>query len=167
MVKITHREGPGYVLVYSILLTEANIFNVTVIPLRNVRNKAEALFNESQIRTRNVAERSYGVWKRRFPALAMGMRIHLDTAQVITVATAILHNIACNENEQVPPVNLEQEAAINFANNVDVPIIINEPKLFFIITLSDKNDAAERLQRDQRVPLRFGLRRNATQQTAI
>ncbi|KAJ8970138.1 hypothetical protein NQ317_013584 [Molorchus minor] len=126
MVKIAHREGTGYVLVNSILLTEANIFNVTVIPLRNVRNEAEALFNESQ-RTRNVVERSYGVWKRKFPALAMGMRVHLDTAQVITVATAILHNIACNENEQVPPVNLEQEAAINFENNVDVPIIINEP----------------------------------------
>ncbi|KAJ8977114.1 hypothetical protein NQ317_005242 [Molorchus minor] len=74
-----------------------------ITPLRNVRNEAEALlFNESQIRTRNVVERSYGVSKRRFPALAMGMRVHLDTAQAITVATAILHNIACNENEQVP-----------------------------------------------------------------
>jgi hypothetical protein len=45
-----------------------------ITPLLNVRNRAENLFNESQIRTRNVVERSYGVWKRRFPALAMGLR---------------------------------------------------------------------------------------------
>lgn len=48
-------------------------------PLQHVRNNAEALYNESLVRTRNVVERSYGVWKRRFPALAMGIRSKLDT----------------------------------------------------------------------------------------
>jgi hypothetical protein len=44
-----------------------------ITPLLNVRNRAENLFNESQIRTINLVERSYGVWKRRFPAVAMGL----------------------------------------------------------------------------------------------
>jgi hypothetical protein len=89
-----------------------------ITPLLNVRNRAENLFNESQIRTRNVVERSYGVWKRRFPALAMGLRLKLDTTQAVVVATAVLHNIACNENEPEPPVNEHEEAAIEIVNNV-------------------------------------------------
>lgn len=43
-------------------------------PLENPHTPAEHLYNESQIRTRNPVERSYGVWKRRFPILVLGMR---------------------------------------------------------------------------------------------
>lgn len=97
-----------------------------ITPLLNTRNEAEALFNESIIRTRNVVERQYGVWKRRFPALAMGLRLNLDTTQAVIVSTAVLHNVACNEREDVPLVNAEQEAAINLANNVNVEGIREE-----------------------------------------
>lgn len=89
-----------------------------ITPLLHVRNEPEALFNEAQIRTRNVVERQIGVWKRRFPALSMGLRLSLDTIQATIVATAVLHNIACIENEQIPENNAEQEAAINFVNNM-------------------------------------------------
>lgn len=96
------------------------IIQYLITPLLNPRTHGEILFNESQIRTRNVVERQYGVWKRRFPALALGIRTSIDTAQAIIVATGILHNIACDENEIVPPVTDEEEAAINFVNNVDI-----------------------------------------------
>lgn len=36
------------------------------------------------------------------------------------VATAILHNKACDEKERVPPINHDQEVAINIVNNVPV-----------------------------------------------
>lgn len=39
-------------------------------PVLNPDTIAEHLFPESLIRTRNVVERSYGVWKRRFPVLS-------------------------------------------------------------------------------------------------
>lgn len=78
------------------------------------------MFNESQIRSRNVVEKQYGVWKRRFPALAKGLRVSLDTAQAIIVATAVLHNIACEENEVIPPVTEEDEAEIDYVNNVQI-----------------------------------------------
>ncbi|KAK5648158.1 hypothetical protein RI129_003050 [Pyrocoelia pectoralis] len=91
-----------------------------ITPLANPRTPGEILFNEAQIRTRNVVERQYGVWKRRFPSLAMGLRTSLDTTQAIIVAAAVLHNIACDENEVIPPVSEDEEAAINFANNVDI-----------------------------------------------
>lgn len=98
-----------------------------ITPLLNVQNEAEALFNEAQIRTRNVVERQIGVWKRRFPALSMGLRVSLDTIQAIIVATAVLHNIACDEKERIPEVNEEQEAAINFVN---MPPVINAANNF-------------------------------------
>lgn len=51
----------------------------------------------------------------------MGMRVSLDTIQAVTVATAVLHNIACEENEPVPEVNVEQEPLIHFGNVNDEP----------------------------------------------
>lgn len=86
-------------------------------PLQQVKNNAEALYNESLIRTRNVVERKYGVWEKRFSALAMGIRLKLDTIQAMVVATVVLHNIARDEKERVPPIN-QQEIAINNINNI-------------------------------------------------
>lgn len=63
-------------------------------PLRNPQNAGEDLYNEAQIRTRNAVERSYGIWKRRFPILSMGIRVDLSKVESIIVATAVLHNIA-------------------------------------------------------------------------
>jgi hypothetical protein len=74
------------------------------IPLVQTRTEAENLYNESQMRTRNVVERSYGVWKRRFPGLALGIKLKLPTTQAVVVASPVLHNIACEENENDPPI---------------------------------------------------------------
>ncbi|CAK1580190.1 unnamed protein product [Parnassius mnemosyne] len=57
----------------------------------------------THIRTRNAVERSYGVWKRRFPVLALGLRVKLDNALVIIMATAVLHKILRQQGETVPP----------------------------------------------------------------
>lgn len=87
-----------------------------ITPLQNVNNEAENLFNKSQIRTRNVVECSYGIWKRRFPGLAFGLRLKLDTTMAVIVATAVLHNIACDENKWEPRINRNEENAINIVN---------------------------------------------------
>ncbi|XP_044753931.1 putative nuclease HARBI1 [Coccinella septempunctata] len=39
-------------------------------PLLNPTSRAEHLYNEAHIRTRNTIERCFGIWKRRFPILA-------------------------------------------------------------------------------------------------
>lgn len=41
-------------------------------PLKNPSTPAEQLYNESQIRSKNPVKQLYGVWKRRFPVLALG-----------------------------------------------------------------------------------------------
>ncbi|KAI4470584.1 hypothetical protein MML48_1g14935 [Holotrichia oblita] len=90
--------------------------NFLLTPLLNPITRAENLYNEAHIRTRNCVERSYGVWKRRFPVLANGVRLQIRTIQSVVVATAVLHNIACDEGEEVPPVDADIEAAINADN---------------------------------------------------
>lgn len=44
----------------------------------------------------------FGVWKRRFPVLALGMRTQLNTAMMTIVATAVLYNILKQQNDELP-----------------------------------------------------------------
>lgn len=82
-------------------------------PFRNPANEGQNRYNESQIRTRNPVERSYGVWKRRFPILAVGINVKAASVESIVVATAVLHNIACHFGNAVPRVTADEERLIN------------------------------------------------------
>ena len=68
-------------------------------PLANPNSPVENLYNESQIRTRNVVERSYGVWKRRFPILSLGLRLSEELSKAVIIAVAVLHNVCIDEND--------------------------------------------------------------------
>lgn len=46
--------------------------------------------------------------KRRWPVLSMGMRVQLQTIQMIIVACAVLHNIAIDEKDRLPPDEIEE-----------------------------------------------------------
>ncbi|KMQ85441.1 nuclease harbi1 [Lasius niger] len=74
-------------------------------PLLNPRTPAEQLYNEWHIRTRNIIERLFGIWKRRFPVLALGLRLQLDKVMVVIVATAVLHNIVRQNGDEEPSEN--------------------------------------------------------------
>ncbi|XP_030767134.1 putative nuclease HARBI1 [Sitophilus oryzae] len=63
-------------------------------PLLNSNTVAETNYNSAHIQTRNCIERSFGVWKRRFACLSLGLRTKLETSLLVIVATAVLHNIA-------------------------------------------------------------------------
>ncbi|XP_068083427.1 putative nuclease HARBI1 [Anabrus simplex] len=78
-------------------------------PLRNPATRAQQLYNESLIRTRNTVERQYGVWKARFPVLALGIRQKIENVQGVIVACAVLHNMAIDNNEHQPPLDAEVE----------------------------------------------------------
>lgn len=83
-----------------------------ITPILNPRTEAEQLFNESQIRSRNPIERLFGVLKRRFPILSLGIRLSLETAKAVIIACAVLYNIALDMNEPDPIdllVNIEND----------------------------------------------------------
>ena len=62
-------------------------------PILNLQTAQERRYNIAHMTTRNTIERSFGVWKRRFPCLR-GLRSTMATNLTIIVATAVLHNFA-------------------------------------------------------------------------
>lgn len=70
-------------------------------PLHNIESRAQEFYNESLIKTRNSIE--FGIWKRRFPILALGSRFpKVQRVLPIIVATIILHNIVRHVEDLLP-----------------------------------------------------------------
>ncbi|KAK9744494.1 hypothetical protein QE152_g7693 [Popillia japonica] len=67
---------------------------------------------------------SFGVWKRRFPVLAYGLRLHLNTSLAVIVATAVVNNIAREMNEAEPPLpmNIQENEIDNLIEDGNVHI---------------------------------------------
>lgn len=84
-------------------------------PHPNPVSDTEEMYQEAQIKTRNVAERTFGVLKRRFPCLAIGMHFNLNQIQDVIVACCILHNFIkeSNTDDAIPvqqnEINLQME----------------------------------------------------------
>ncbi|XP_064475769.1 putative nuclease HARBI1 [Ornithodoros turicata] len=71
-------------------------------PLSNPRTPPERRYNTSHIKTRNSVERTFGVWKRRFPCLRMKLQNKIERSAAIVCACAALHNVACALNDPCP-----------------------------------------------------------------
>ncbi|KAH9637956.1 hypothetical protein HF086_016382, partial [Spodoptera exigua] len=98
------------------------ISHTLLTPFRSPNSTAQENYNRSHIRTRNTIERCFGLWKRRFPCLQVGMGIKMDTVVAVICACATLHNIALLVDDLLP---------INWDNihveNDDVPLIDEKP----------------------------------------
>ncbi|CAH2003680.1 unnamed protein product [Acanthoscelides obtectus] len=68
----------------------------------------------------NPVERCFGVWKSRFPILALGIRVAKEKIEPVVVATAALHNLAIIMKDPQPAINNEIEAAFEFIKNFDI-----------------------------------------------
>lgn len=77
--------------------------NYMMTPLNHCNTDAENMYNEGHIRTRNCIERLFWVWKRRFPAMAIGLGVSLQNSFPIVIATVVLHNLARRSGEDTPP----------------------------------------------------------------
>ncbi|XP_031328994.1 putative nuclease HARBI1 [Photinus pyralis] len=92
-------------------------------PLLQTNNRAEQLYNESHIRTRNTVERFFGVFKRRFPVLAYGCRLKVQTVLTLIIALAVVHNICKEANEEDPPDPENLDRFLEILQQQDVPHI--------------------------------------------
>jgi hypothetical protein len=72
-------------------------------PLMNPVTAAERRYNRAHIYTRNIVERTFGIWKKRFPCLSHKMNLKMETITTVLTATVVLHNIA------VRNLNLEEQ----------------------------------------------------------
>ena len=87
-------------------------------PMLKPKNPGEVRYNTTHRRTRFVTERCFGLLKRRFPCLHLGMRTALANTLVIIVTTAILHNFALMHREQDFDEEIEDEG-VPFAPAAD------------------------------------------------
>lgn len=68
--------------------------------------------------------------KRRFPILSVGLRLKLETSLSAIVACAVLHNIAIEHREEVPP---EEIPNVDY----DEDIVVEPPEQNNLITARD------------------------------
>lgn len=89
-------------------------------------NQGEERYNRAHISTRNYIERQIGVWKMRFLALLYGLRSrNVETNLTVIVATAVLHNICRDMNEDMPPVpdHINHEQLQYLLNLDNIPVV--------------------------------------------
>ena len=96
-------------------------------PILKPKNAGEVCYNTAHRRTRCVIERCFGLLKRRFPCLHLGLRTALANTLVSIGATAVMHNFALMHREQDFDEDIEDE---------DVP--------FDIVAVADASGKAER-----------------------
>ncbi|XP_045500757.1 putative nuclease HARBI1 [Colias croceus] len=116
-------------------------YMMTPLPENTPSTRGEKLYQESQIRTRNVIERTFGIWKRRFPILSKGINVKLRRVPGIIVATAVLHNIAILQKDSEPPTDEDiphipdipiaiptnsRTLSRSIAGNIERTLLINE-----------------------------------------
>lgn len=95
-------------------------------PLRNPQTRGEKLYNESHIKTRNTVERQYGVLKRRFPCLSLGMRVKTKTQASIIVACSVLHNFCIQQKDDLPDEFLYSTIPGEISENSNINNIYND-----------------------------------------
>lgn len=65
-----------------------------ITPFMNPQEQAEENFNTAHVLTRNIIERCFGILKKRFYSMQIGLRLYPDTACRAIYACFVLHNIA-------------------------------------------------------------------------
>ncbi|XP_060592355.1 putative nuclease HARBI1 [Ruditapes philippinarum] len=88
-------------------------------PYNQPSDEKERKFNSALCRARVLIEQSFGILKRRFPCLQVGLRMLPERAALVTMACVVLHNIAMQRDE---PLDDTGEVDIgNDASNVSLP----------------------------------------------
>lgn len=83
-------------------------------PLPNANTQSEKSYQFSQIQTRNIVERTIGVWKNLFGCLSKGFVLKSpEKVQDIIVACAILHNMLKEDDENVTNAEIENQNHIS------------------------------------------------------
>ncbi|XP_062598669.1 putative nuclease HARBI1 [Saccostrea cucullata] len=77
-----------------------------MVPYLVPSSRAEEKFNTALCRTRVTIEQAFGILKRRFPCLQIGLRVQPEQACEIVVACVVLHNLGIERQDiiDVPPV---------------------------------------------------------------
>lgn len=96
-------------------------------PILDPTAYGEARYNAAHIATRNIIERFFGVWKRRFPVLTYDCYLKLETVLSLIVAVAEVHNICKQNYEEDPPNPEDLEQFQQCMNQNEIPNVLQPP----------------------------------------
>ena len=99
-----------------------------ITPVLDPDTPAKQLFNQAHIVLRNRIERTFGVYKRRFPICKLGLRFKIGNSANVVVATMTLHNLCMMVGDDVPP-ELDVAVLAGFNNYQEVPVNNNNGPL--------------------------------------
>lgn len=77
-----------------------------------------------------MVERQYGVLKRRFPVLAVGIRLELKNAINVIIACCVLHNMCILRNEREP---------VNENNVPNIEELISNGQIASVTNITSQN----------------------------
>ncbi|RWR99466.1 putative nuclease HARBI1-like protein, partial [Dinothrombium tinctorium] len=78
---------------------------------------AEERYQSSHIKTRNIVERTFGAWKRKFFCLQSKLRLKLETSLAVIVACGVIWNFLKCRNEIMEDIEEENEIEILRGSN--------------------------------------------------
>ncbi|XP_056001610.1 uncharacterized protein LOC130048636 [Ostrea edulis] len=79
-----------------------------MLPYLTPRTRAEEKFNTTLCRTRVTNEQAFGILKRRFPCLQVGLRVQPDRVCATVIACVILHNLGIDKRDIVDPTHVNR-----------------------------------------------------------
>lgn len=90
-------------------------------PVKNPVTDEQIAYNNIQSRTRIIVEKTYGVWKQRFPCLSRGLNNKLICSTTIVVACAVLYNLSLIFNDNLPEEDIPDN--LNDVLNGEIPVL--------------------------------------------
>lgn len=111
-------------------------------PVLNPVTRAEERYNSSHRRTRNIVERCFGIWKRRFPCLRRVLSTKIETSVAIICAVAVLHNMARPNIDAIIDADYHEDAGGLDENIIENPNAnaIQYRRAFIITHFSNNNN---------------------------
>ncbi|XP_066596948.1 putative nuclease HARBI1 [Prorops nasuta] len=92
-------------------------------PYRNPETEEQERYNMIHSRSRIIVERTFGIWKKRFPCLSQGLNLKISTCTSVVTACAILHNLSLIYNDILPEEIINDENAIS-DNSEQIDIVM-------------------------------------------
>ena len=77
-------------------------------PFKTPRTPAQRHYNRKLSSVRVKVEQSFGIVKRRFPCIALRMRLQPQKVIPVIMAVFVLHNIGIDMGDIVPPPRVEE-----------------------------------------------------------
>ncbi|CAK1597342.1 unnamed protein product [Parnassius mnemosyne] len=115
------------------------VSSVCLTPFLSPNSIGQEMYNNYHIKTWNTVERTFGIWKRRFPCLQMGMGVKKETVVAVICACATLHNISKMLDDVMMPSTDDTDDNILISNIDNVPVQENPNSNGFLVRQSVVN----------------------------